>query len=444
MTRLLIVDDETSVRYTLRAVFEAEGYEVAEAEDGSAALAAARRALPDVVLTDLAMPTMDGMALLRELRQIDTTLPVVMLTAQGSERRAVEAMKQGAWDYLTKPFDIDEVVLTVANAVERFAVTKQRDELRAQAGLSRPIIYRSDAMGRLLTLVHRAASRDVTVLVRGETGTGKELVATALHELSPRARRAFVRFNVATLTATLAESELFGHERGAFTGATRRHEGLFERANGGTLFLDEIGEMASDLQAKLLRVLQEGEILPVGGTRPIRVDVRVVAATHRDLKAEVAAGRFREDLYYRLNVVQLHIPPLRERREDIAPLVAHLFRRQCERFEIEDLTLAPEVVAWLVANEWQGNIRELENALARLAALSDGSSVTVADLCVLQDDDAQAGEAAQSLRDKVQAFEASLIRDALARNEGNRSAAARELSVSRVTLLDKIAKYGLG
>ena len=444
MTTVLVVDDEQSVRYTLRAVFEEAGHTVEAAGTAEEALQVLERRCPDVMITDLAMPGMDGMELLRASRKAHPTLPVIMITAHGSERRAVEAMKEGAWDYLRKPFDIDEIVMTVDKAVERLALRRENTELRAQLTLARPIIYRSESMARVLALTHRAATRDVTVLITGETGTGKELVAQAIHELSARSRGPLVRFNMAALPEGLAESELFGHERGAFTGAVKAHQGLFERAHGGILLLDEVGEMPLALQAKLLRVLQEGEVLPVGGKAPRKVDVRILAATQRDLRAEVDRGAFREDLYYRLHVVELHVPPLRERPEDIAPLVAHFMARHGGRLGLPDVTLSPEVLAHLASQRWPGNVRELENTVERLLALCDGEAITIDDLALV---DAAAPTvdtgAGQSLRGRVEAFEAGVIREALERNGGNQSATARELLVSRVTLIDKLTKYAL-
>ncbi|GMV42117.1 MAG: sigma-54-dependent Fis family transcriptional regulator [Myxococcales bacterium] len=440
MTKILVVDDEQGVRYTLQAVLEDAGYAVVAVADGESAL----RELPqaDAVITDLAMPGMDGMELLRQIRASHPRLPVIVITAHGSERHAVEAMKRGACDYLRKPFDIDELLLVVGKAVEQQRLLDQNEELRAQVGLSRPVVYRSEAFGRLMALAHRAAKRNVTVLVTGETGTGKELIAWAIRELSDRAKGPFVRFNAAAVTETLAESELFGHERGAFTGAVKAHDGLFQRAHGGVLFIDEIGEMSPALQVKLLRVLQDGEVRPVGSSATRRVDVRVVAATNRNLAEEVAKGAFREDLYYRVNVVELHVPPLRERPEDIPPLVAHFAARAADRFGMRGVSVEPEVFARLAARPWPGNVRELENAVDRLVALCDGEFVRAGDLELIAEPRAATGSDL-ALRDRVEHYEAGLIREALDRNGGNQSATARELRISRVTLIDKLNRYGL-
>ena len=315
MSRILVCDDERAVRFAIAEALESQGHAIIEVASGEAALAALEGV--DVVVTDLAMPGMDGLTLLGEVRAREPGLPVIVVTARGSERVAVQAMKAGAHDYLAKPFDVDELRLSIARAAEAVELRRGARVAAAERATGRFVAGESAAMRGLLAAVDRVARRDVTVLVRGETGTGKELVASMLHALSPRKDRAFVRFNCAALPAELAESELFGHARGAFTGATTSKSGFFARANGGTLVLDEIGELPLAVQPKLLRALQDGEIQPLGASKTERVDVRIVACTHRDLLADVRAGRFREDLYYRLAVVELAVPPLRERREDI-------------------------------------------------------------------------------------------------------------------------------
>ena len=443
MTKILVVDDEPAVRYTLRAIFEEAGHEVQAADSGEDALRMMDAQPFDAVVTDLAMPGMDGMELLRAAHARHPALPIVMITAHGSERRAVEAMKEGAWHYLRKPFDLDELQLVVGKAVEQRRLADQNAELRAQVRLSRPIVYQSEAFARVMALAHRAARRNVTVLITGETGTGKELVAWAIRELSDRAKGPFVRFNAAAVTESVAESELFGHERGAFTGAVKAHDGLFQRADGGILFIDELGEMPPSLQVKLLRVLQEGEVRPVGASASRKVDVRVVAATNRNLTEEVARGTFREDLYYRVNVVELHVPPLRERTEDIPALIAHFAARAAERFGLAGVSVEPAVVARLAGRPWPGNVRELENAVERLVALCDGDVVRAADLELVGEPRGATSDADRTLRERVDAYEASLIREALDRNGGNQSATARELRISRVTLIDKLNRYGL-
>jgi DNA-binding NtrC family response regulator len=374
-------------------------------------------------------------------------------------------MKQGAYDYLAKPFDIDEVAIVIGRALEARKLRVDNRRLAAEQTLGRRIIGASRPMRRLLEAASRVAGRDVTVLVRGETGTGKEFVAELLHAQSPRAKNPLVRFNCAALPADLADAELFGHARGAFTGAVASRPGFFAMANGGTLILDEVSELPLAVQAKLLRALQEGEIQPVGSGRIDKVDVRVVASTNRDLAADAKAGTFREDLYYRLAVVELVVPPLRDRKDDIPALAEEFARRYAERFGLGSTTLEPALIDALVGAEWPGNVRQLENTIARLAALSTGGVITLADFHAATDTsaspspvpplaataapdvDAQdpplSAEDGLSLKEQVEAFERGLVARALDATHGNQSAAARKLGVSRVTLIDKLKKYGL-
>jgi two-component system response regulator AtoC len=449
MARVLLVDDEPGVLFTLTEVLEERGDEVVTATSGQAALELLEGV--EAVVTDLAMPGMDGLKLLEALHERDPALPVIVLTAHGSERTAVQAMKAGAHDYLRKPFDIDEVGLVVERAAEAYRLRARQRRLEAEHALGRPIIGESPALRRVLEAATRLAGREVTVLVRGETGTGKELIASLLHYQSKRAPGPLVRFNCAAVPAELAESELFGHSRGAFTGASRAHKGYFAQAEGGTLVLDEVGELPLPLQAKLLRALQEGEIQPVGASRVERVDVRVVSCTHRDLAVEMKAGRFREDLYYRLAVVELVVPPLRERREDI-PLLAQRFARGCaERFGLEGVQLTPELLHQLQQREWPGNVRELENAVTRLVALSDGGRLGLEALSPAEApveapvETGATGRASASLsfREQVNTFERELLQRTLSECGGNQSEAARRLRLSRVTLLDKLKRHGL-
>src|SRR5262245_41161575 len=331
MPRVLVIDDDASLRYTLEAVLGDAGNDVEVADSGAKGIAAFEQRGADLVLTDLAMPEIDGMKVLETLRAQDPSVPVVMLTAHGSERVAVAAMKAGAYDYLAKPFDPDELVMTVRRGVETRARRLQNARLRTEAVLGRPVVADSAAMQRVLDMVARVAPKDVTVLFTGESGSGKDVVATALHAHSRRAEKNFVRFNAAAIPGELAEAELFGHTKGAFTGAHQARLGYFQQADKGTLFIDEIGELALPIQAKILRALQSGEVQPVGG-RAETVDVRFLAATNRDLAAEVKAGRFREDLFYRLNVVPIRVPPLRERPEDVEPLVRSFVHTYGQRY----------------------------------------------------------------------------------------------------------------
>ncbi len=441
-TRVLVVDDDAGVRYTLREILSSDGIEVDEAEDGAAALQRFDSSPVPLVITDLRMPRMDGMELLRRLVARAPAPRVVLITAHGSERQAVEAMKAGAWDYFRKPFENDELLAVVRRALEAVRLASENERLTGELALAGSMVFASEAMRRLAQLVARVAPRDVTVLVTGESGTGKERVAEALWRASRRADKAFVRFNCAALTPELAEAELFGHARGAFTGAVRSRPGLFGEADGGTILLDEVGELAPAAQAKLLRVLQDGEVRPVGEDRARKVDVRVIAATHRDLKEEVAKGAFREDLFYRLNVVMLRVPPLRERPADVPLLARHFLDRFAERFGVTKVAPTDALLAKLAAHPWRGNVRELEHALESLVALSPEGEL---DLALVPGEQADQAAAAPSLslRQRVEAYERGLVVEALKAARNNRSEAARALGISRVTLHDKLKKYGL-
>ena len=470
MARILLVDDEPGVLFTLKEVLEDRGHTAVLARSGAEALS--RTDNVELVVTDLNMPEMDGLQLLRALKERDESLPVILLTAHGSEKVAVKAMKDGAYDYCTKPFDIDEMALVVERALEAHTLRVENRRFAAEKALGRRIIGDAPAMRRILDAATRVAAKDITVLVRGETGSGKELIASLLHAQSRRADKPLVRFNCAAIPGELAEAELFGHSKGAFTGAIATRRGFFSQADGGTLVLDEVGELSPGVQAKLLRAIQEGEIQPVGSGRVEKVDVRIVASTNRDLAAEVKAGRFREDLYYRLAVVELFVPPLRERREDVPALALEFARRYGERFGAGDVRLAPSLVKKLQAADWPGNVRELENAVARLVALSGGGVIEAeaftgspstdgvslrpvlpappataataeAEAQVLPADEPAPPAGALSLREQVEAFERSVIARALISAGGNQSEAARRLGTSRVTLIDKIKKYGL-
>ena len=450
MSRVLVVDDEPAIRFALAEMLGDRGHDVVEVASGDQALP--HLADVDVVVTDLAMPGLDGLGLLREARRRVPGLPVIVLTARGSEKSAVEAMRAGAEDYLTKPFDVDEVALAVSRAAD--AAQLRRDVARAAAerASGRSLIGDGPAMRALLTRIERLAPRDVTVLVRGETGTGKELVATLLHALGPRARGPLVRFNCAAIPGDLADAELFGHTKGAFTGATEARAGYVERAHGGSLVLDEIGELPLAIQAKLLRAVQEGEVQTVGGGPLRKVDVRVIACTHRDLREEVRAGRFREDLFFRLAVVELDVPPLRERREDIPALARAFAARYGAKWGV-DVRLSDALVDALARRPWPGNVRELENTIARLVAESDGGELGADVLAPVERGEPAASSpaapvdpanAALPFRERVAAFERALVTEALAAAGGNRAEAARRLGLSRVTLLDRMKRLGIG
>src|SRR5580704_8952807 len=377
MSRVLVVDDDASLRFTLEAVLSDAGFVVEACESGAAGLAGFEARGADVVLTDLAMPGMDGMQVLERLRANDPSVPVMMLTAHGSERVAVAAIKSGAFDYIPKPFDPDELVLAVRRAAEWRSLRLQNARLRTEAALGRTIVADSPAMKRVMDVVARVAPKDVTVLLTGESGAGKDVVATVLHAHSRRADKPLIRFNAAAIPSELAEAELFGHTKGAFTGAQAARLGYFQQAHKGSLFVDEIGELPPAIQAKILRALQSGEVQQVGG-RPEIVDARLIAATNRDLSSEVKAGRFREDLFYRLNVVPIRVPPLRGRPEDIEPLVRTFVRQYSDRYGMGVVEIDPALIEAMKSHAWPGNVRELENTVARLLALAPDERISLA------------------------------------------------------------------
>lgn len=448
--RVLVVDDDEGVRFTLGEILESAGFEVLTAPDGAAALESFDQNPVPLVVTDLRMQPMDGMTLLRQLATRKPSPKVVVITAHGSEQQAVDAMKAGAYDYFRKPFDNDELVLVARRALESIQLLEENERLTGELVLSRTMVFGSEPMRRLGVLVSRVAPHDTTVLVYGESGTGKERVAEAIVRASRRADRPYVRFNCAALSPELVEAELFGHAKGAFTGAHRARSGLFREADGGTLLLDEVGELAASTQAALLRVLQEGEVRPVGEEHARKVDVRIIAATHRDLASLVKEGRFRDDLYYRLNVVSLRVPALRERPGDIAELARFFLERFSERFGLGTLRVSDAIVERLMLHDWPGNVRELENAIENLVVLSPPGEL---DLTLLptgdrtpQTDGEQEPTTTQSsltLRQRLDAYERGIIVEALRRAGNKRSRAASALGISRVTLHDKIHKYGI-
>ena len=447
MRKILIADDEANMRWVLERALSKAGYEVETAEDGQLALERALAERPDLVLLDLKMPKLDGLSVLRRLKEHYPDLLIIMMTAHGSTATAVEAMKAGAHDYLMKPFDIEELLITVSKAFEVERLREQVDYLKGEVesnGLQ--MVVNSEAMQKVRHLVERVALTPATVLIQGESGTGKELVANAIHTLSPRVGGPFIRVNCAALTETLLETELFGHEKGAFTGALVRKMGRFELADGGTLFLDEIGELSFNVQAKLLRVLQERTFERVGGEKTIKVDVRIIAATNRDLLKEVQEGRFREDLYYRLSVFPISIPPLRERQEDIPYLADHFVKKL--RTYGQGKTLVPGVLTQLMAYEWPGNVRELENVIERMVIISSGTVIGNDELPVFN-------SLKKEEKGRIGAFELppegvsleelekSFLKQALEQTGGNQSQAAKRLGLSRHALLYRLEKYGI-
>lgn len=446
MRRILVADDEANMRWVLERALTKAGYEVETVEDGQLALDRALAERPDLVLVDLKMPKMDGLSVLRTLKEHYPDLLMVMMTAHGSTATAVEAMKAGAHDYLMKPFDIDELLITVAKAFEVESLREQVDYLKGEAQYSGwQLVGNSKEMQVVKHLVERVATTPATVLIQGESGTGKELVAQAIHTLSPRVGGPFIRVNCAALTETLLESELFGHEKGAFTGAHARKTGRFELADRGTLFLDEIGELSFNVQAKLLRVLQERAFERVGGEKTIKVDVRIIAATNRDLLKEAQEGRFREDLYYRLNVFPISLPPLREHREDIS----NLTRLFLEKFGTYGgiKTLDPEVMSQLMTYTWPGNVRELENIVERMVIISQGAVIGMDSLPLFH----TFSKSAKNLGSftlppegvSLEEIEKSFLQQAMEQTGGNQSQAAKRLGLSRHAFLYRIEKYGI-
>jgi len=439
---ILVVDDEPSMRTALSILLRREGYQVSQAGDGREALKILARGQYDMVLTDLKMERVDGMELLRQVKTINPHTEVLIFTAYGTIASAVEAMKLGAYDYIGKPFDEEELLLKVARALERKAlvreVQKLRAELKGQRGMEE-IIAKSEGMGGVLAKVAQVASTEATVLIEGESGTGKELVAWAIHQGSPRRHRPFIPINCSTFPETLLESELFGYEKGAFTGAERGRKGLFEAAHQGTLFLDEIGDMPLPLQGKLLRVLQEGEVRRLGSTTHIQVDVRILTATNKKIETLVAQGILRDDLFYRLNVLRIYIPPLRERPDDIIPLAHHFLEIYRKRAKKEIRGFTHEAVQVLLNHPWPGNVRELENAVERGVILAHSPYISLHDLSLDLPPSEVRNEGGVTLKE----LQRRHILSVLERHAGNQAKAAKELGIGRNTLWRRLKGYGL-
>ena len=450
---ILIADDEESIRHVLVVLLEGRGYEVRAVCDGEEALRELQARDYDALVTDVRMPKMDGLQLVRAAQAASPETTIIVMSAYGSHELAIEAMKAGAYDYLGKPFRPDEVLLVLRKAEERERLRLENLRLRREISQARgpsQLIAEAPAMREVMRVVEKVAPTTTTVLIEGESGTGKEVVARALHELSPRAERPFVAVNCGSIPEALIESELFGHAKGAFTDARTAKRGLFEEADGGTLLLDEVGELPLPLQPALLRVLQEGEIRRVGDSRVTKVDVRILAATNRDLAQLVQAGRFREDLYYRLNVVGLKLPPLRERAEEIPALSARFLERHAARIGVAPRRLSRKALELLLRFRWPGNVRELENALERALVLSEEDEIEPEALPA----QVQAGAeplpvpsaldpADLSVKRAQRVLEADLIRRALQQTGGNRTKAAELLELSPRALLYKIREYGL-
>jgi two-component system, NtrC family, nitrogen regulation response regulator NtrX len=449
MARILIVDDEDSIRSILRQLFEYEGHTVEEAASGPDALARVEEVNPHVVFLDVKMPGMDGIEVLGRLQELLPGLQVVMISGHGTIDSAVEATRKGAYDFLEKPLDTDRLLLTLRNALEAKGLSESVAHLRSEIEQRHEIVGSSFQIRQVLDRIEKVGATDSRVLITGENGTGKELVARALHRLSPRREAAFVEVNCAAIPSELIESELFGHMKGSFTGAVQDRPGKFEQADNGTLFLDEVGDMSLAAQAKVLRALEEGRVTRVGGQKPRQVDVRVIAATNKDLEAEIAESRFREDLFYRLNVVPIRLPPLRERRDDIPMLIRHFTERMAVRDGLPRRRFGPEAIQRLQALEWPGNVRELRNTVERLLILAPDDEITPGDIALLVGGgggpsglgtELLEADTFSEFRDRA---ERAFLLQKLREHDWNVSETARVLDMPRSNLYKKIEKFDL-
>jgi len=448
--KILIVDDEEGMRRLLCRLLNRDGFETVAAESGVEALRILASDDVDLVITDIQMPQMGGLELLSEIKAFNPTLPVIVITAYGTVESAVQALRSGAYDYITKPFETDEIKLTVAKAFERERLLAENrylhEQLEGRFSFS-GIVGNSSAMKEIFDVASSVAASNASVLITGESGTGKELVARSIHYSSQRKDKPFIVLNCAALSEGILESELFGHEKGAFSGALATKKGRFELANEGTLFIDEVGEMSLTAQVKLLRVIQEHEFERVGGTRTIQTDVRIVAATNKNLEDEVKNGNFREDLYYRLNVVNIHLPSLRTRREDIEPLVRHFLQKYTSEMGKKIDDISPKALSCLLAYEWPGNVRELQNVVERAVVLSKGGTITPRDLPQGMQGEGgiqlEVPESGGSLTEILEDLECQLILQTLKRERGSQTRAAESLGIKRTTLRYKMEKYRL-
>jgi len=445
---ILIVDDDSAHRIILKQLIGGWGYETSEAEDGSIAIAEVQKRAFDLILMDIRMLNISGIEALEQIKIINPAIPVIIMTAYASVETAVNALKKGAYDYLTKPLDFDELKIVIARATEYSGLKRENEYLKGRLGERfdrQNIIGRSSTMTKLLDTVSHVASTEATILITGDSGTGKEMIANAIHYNSQRKEAPFIKINCAALTETLLESELFGHEKGAFTGADRRREGKFRQAEGGSLFLDEVSEMSQSMQVKLLRVLQERELTRVGGDEVIKINVRLIAASNKDLRKQIQAGLFREDLFYRLNVVNLFVPPLRERREDIPLLAQHFLNLFNRKNNVNIKGFTPRAIEKLLKYGWPGNVRELMNAVERAVVLSRNDYLDADELVLMMvenypsEKNEQLSESAENL--PLEEVEKRTILGALDNTGGNKSEAARRLGITRKTLRKKLDKY---
>jgi two-component system response regulator AtoC len=446
--RVLVIDDEENLRHYLQLILGEAGYQVETAQDGKEGLEKMQRHAWDIILCDIRMPTMDGMALLKAAKEKGLEGTIIMMSAYGTVDTAVEAMKIGAYDYVSKPFNADEIILTLKKAEERERLREEnirlRDEVQRDYDLAN-IVAQSKAMRTIFDLVKKVAQHKSSVLITGESGTGKELVARAIHYNSDRKDKPLISVNCGAIPENLLESELFGHVKGAFTDAIKSKPGLFEMAHQGTMFLDEVGELPQNLQVKLLRVLQDGEIRRVGDTQDSHVDVGIIAATAKDLASEVKNDRFREDLYYRLNVLPIHIPPLRERKEDIPPLVDYFIEVYNKKLGLAITGVAQDAMERFLHYQWPGNVRELENIIERGMILAEGDTIAIKGLLMHMQGDEEPGprSAGLSIKKGAREMEIRLIKEALQQTKGNRLRSARLLEISHKALLYKLKDYGL-
>ncbi|MFN8057520.1 MAG: sigma-54 dependent transcriptional regulator [Vicinamibacterales bacterium] len=448
--RILVIDDEAAIRDSMRMILEYEGYECQLAATGADGLRAVEREMPDLVFLDIKMPAMDGLEVLSRLRGMNDALPVVMISGHGTVSTAVEATKLGAFDFIEKPLASERVLLTVRNAVDQRRLREENRSLRRSADARHVVVGHSPALVRVMEAVERAAPTSATVLILGESGVGKELVARAIHRKSLRAKERFIQVNCAAIPEDLIESELFGHERGSFTGATEKQVGKFEQADRGTIFLDEVGDMSAKTQAKVLRVLQEGEVERLGSSRTNKVDVRVIAATNKNLEEEIDHGRFREDLYFRLSVIPIHVPPLRERQDDIPVLVDHFSEMFCRDNNMKPRRFTPAALEAMQQHRWRGNVRELRNSVERLMIMTRGEQVDVAEVReVLRAEprpsavvaDEAGADRPGTLREFKESSERAFLVEKLRENSWNISRTAEIIGTPRSNLYKKLEHY---